>query len=152
MTSATLLSHPASADTAPTRDALLAEASALGAYVVGGDVEPDLLERYVAAHAHLDIATGEPDDVAVLEFAVRHRVTLPCLDAACALVRPSALLHRKALLMAAILETTPRYAERFLPRSTGWVALIALGARVGVTTVLQLVVGLPLLAFLRGRR
>lgn len=122
----------------------------LSRYILGRDASPELLERYVGAHAHLDVGATDAEH-AVLEFAVIHPWSLPCLDAAVALVRPQALLHRKALLMTAILETTPEHADAFLPRAASLPRLAWLGVRVAVSTAAQLLVGLPLLALV-GRR
>jgi len=140
---------PPELDPHPTR--LRAEAAALGRHILGRPVDSEFVERYVAAHAHLPLEARDPGDAAVLDFALAHPVFLPCLDAAAALTRPEALLHRKAILLAAILEASPRYADQFLPRTVGWPGLLGLGLGIGMTTAFQLAVGLPVLALV-GRR
>jgi len=132
-------------------DLLRREASALARYVLGRDAAPALLERYVAAHEHLDVGAVRREDTTVLDFALAHPWSLASLDSATALLRPHALLHRKALLMTAILETTPEHADAFLPRAVGWPALAWLAVRVGCSTAAHLVVGVPLLLVLRHR-
>jgi hypothetical protein len=133
------------------RSELRVEADALGRYVLGRPVPAELAERYVVAHDHVAMDESSPGDRAILRFALAHRAALPCLDAAAALVRPHSLLHRKALLMTAILEASPDAADDFLPRSVGWLRLITLGATVGVATIAQLTVGMPLLLVLQRR-
>ena len=140
-------SVPASRDV----EALRREGSALARCLLGRDAAPELLQRYADAHAHLDVGAASREDVAGLDFAVAHRWSLASLDAATALLRPHALLHRKALLMTAILETTPEHADAFLPRTMGWLGLAWLAVRAGCSTVGHLVVGVPLLLALRRR-
>lgn len=130
---------------------LLAEGRALGRWIIGRPVDAEFVERYASAHAHLLLTTDDPGDRAVLAYAIAHPRLLPPLDAASALVRPQSILHRKALLMTAILEASPTHAEMFLPRTRGWAGLLALAAGVGIVTVMQLALGLPLLALLRRR-
>jgi hypothetical protein len=137
---------------APVPDALLRhEARALGRFIVGGEVAGELVERYVDAHRHLFTEPQSLADLGLVAFAVAHPILLPCLDAAAALAGPDALLHRKALLMAAILEASPRHADDFLPRTRGLAGLLALLLRVGVASAAHVAVGLPALLILRRR-
>jgi len=129
--------------------ALREEARVFGRFIAGGPVEHEFVERYVAAHAHLPIEVRDAADERVLTFAVAHPAALPALDAASALVWPHSLLHRKALLMAAILEASPRYADDFLPRRSSWGRLVLLVVSVGLSTAYQVARGLPLLLVLR---
>lgn len=126
------------------RDPLRDEALALGRFIVRQPIGDEFVERYVAAHRHLPLQSDDPRERAVVAFAVAHPLALPCMEAAVALLRPHSLLHRKAILMTAILEASPTYADEFLPRRTGWPALVWLAARVGVTTAAQVAIGLPL--------
>lgn len=124
----------------------------LSRYILGGgDASLALLQRYADAHVHLDVGGATTSDRATLAFALAHPWLLPSLDAAAAFVRPQALLHRKALLMTAILEASPDHADLFLPRVAGWLALGWLGARVAFSTVVHLAVGLPLLLTIERR-
>jgi hypothetical protein len=132
-------------------DTLHAEALALGRFIVGRPIAPALVDRYVEAHRHLFEEEADGRDRELVAFAARHPRLLPSLDAALALTRPDALLHRKALLMAAILEASPDHADDFLPRTRSLAGLVALGARVGLRSAVEVAIGLPLLAVL-GRR
>lgn len=124
---------------------LRAEASVLGRFLVRRAVEPEFVDRYVAAHAFQFLDEHDARDRAILAWAVAHPSLLPCVDAALALRRPDALLHKKALLMAAILEASPAYVDEFLPRAIGVAGLAFLGLRLGLGTALHLAIGVPLL-------
>jgi hypothetical protein len=143
---------PRPVDTARHRvESLRAEARTLGRWIVGRAIDEELVDRYAVAHAHLPLDGDGARDAALLAFALAHPRLLPALDAAAALVRPRAALHRKALLMTAILETSPQHAVAFLPHTRGWLALATLAASVGLTTAAQVAVGLPLLAVVERR-
>ena len=132
-------------------DQLRAEAAAIGRFILKRPIEAEFIDRYVAAHEHLALRPSYRADATVLAFAMTHVATLPSLDAAAALVRPQALLHRKALLLTAILEASPRYADQFLPRTRSWLGLAALVARVGLATMFQIAVGVLILAMVERR-
>ena len=121
------------------------EASALGRLVLRREIESEFVDRYVAAHTHLFTEALPSREAALVAFAMRHPMLLPSLDAAAALVRPGSLLHRKGLLMAAILEASPRYADEFLPRRAGVPQLVVLCVQTGITTLVRLAIGIPLL-------
>jgi hypothetical protein len=132
-------------------EALRLEARALGRLILRRDVDSEFIERYVEAHNHLFTGPQSADELAIVRYGTAHPLVLPGLDAAAALTRPASLLHKKALLMAAILETSPRYADEFLPRRCGWVGLAVLTVRLGLGTLGRLLVGLPVLWFVRSR-
>ena len=132
-------------------EALRLEARALGRMILRMQVDAEFVERYVQAHDHLFTGPQLPRELAIVRFAVLHPLILSCLDAAAAFTQPDALLHKKALLMAAILETSPRYADEFLPRRCGWMGLVLLAARLGIGTAANLIVGLLTLWLLRRR-
>ncbi len=124
--------------------ALLVEAAVLTRFVVGREAGPEFAARYVAAHQHLLREPIEPRDATLLSLVIHRRWLLPCVDAALALRRPAALLHKKTLLMAAILEASPRFADDFLPRRAGALGLAWLSLRIGTATIAQLAIGLPI--------
>jgi hypothetical protein len=113
-------------------------------------VEPpsELIERYVAAHQRM---LGEPDGPE-LRFVHRHPRALPFLDAALGLGRTRSLLRKKIFLTAAILETSPLYAEFFLDPSSTPARTLAALAWCGLTSVARLSIGIPLLMLARKRR
>ena len=140
---------PESTSTTPRM--LKSEAQAFGRLILRLDVEPEFIDRYIAAHDHLFTGPQLPTEVAVVAFAMRYPRLLPCLDAAAALLRPESLLHKKALLMTAILEASPRYADEFLPRKRSLGGLCMLLVMLGFTTAVQVTVGALLLVFVRPR-
>jgi len=94
-------------------EVLEAEARRIGHYLVGVDVSETLVERYREANHILFPDRPSPTDAAVLEFVRRHPWSLPPLESALGLIRPGALLRRKLVVMTAILETDPRFADSF---------------------------------------
>jgi hypothetical protein len=140
----------ATQETSP--DALRLEALALGKLILRRDIDPQFIDRYIEAHNHVFTGPQPLRDLAIVHFAASHAWLLPALDAAAAFKFPNSLLHKKALLMAAILEASPCYADDFLPRRCGWPSLVILTARLGIGTACALIIGLPLLFFLRSRQ
>ena len=59
------------------------------------------------------------------------------LDAAAGLLRPGGALRNRILLMAAILETTPEFADHFLPQHMGPLALVLHVGVAGTVAVLN---------------
>jgi hypothetical protein len=119
------------------------EARVFGRYLVGEVPTQELVERYAAANRRLAHSIGS-EDAAVVAFARRHPWSVGFLDAAAALLRPDGLLRSKILMMAAILETTPRFAEEFLPRPVPRLVLLVRGAAIGLVAVTKAALGLLL--------
>jgi len=140
-------------DVAATDDVLAAEARVFARYLVGHAAGEALAARYAAGSRALFPEPPAPRDAAVLGFVRRHPWSLGLLDAASGLVRPGGPLRNRILLMAAILETTPEFADRFLPRQQGPLALVLKVAGAGALAVAEAVLGAllyPLAARSRG--
>jgi len=88
------------------------EARNFGRYILERDVDVTSCERYERAIRELGYDYDDP----VADFAANHPWSIAALDGALALTQPDALLRKKLLLMAAILETRPAYCDSFLPR------------------------------------
>ena len=133
--------------TAASDDELAAEARLFARYLVGRDPIPAHVDRYVAAsRAHF----GEPlavEDAAVLAWVRRHAWSVGMLDAAAGLLRPGGALRNRILLMAAILETTPEFADHFLPRQVGPLALVLRLGVSGLVAVVNAIAGVALHRF-----
>lgn len=127
-----------------------------------GDVAPDraligvaaryLVGRLPSAHllARCEVATRErlaPPaagvDLALWRFVARHPWSLGPLDAAAAVLRPQGDLRSRLLVVAAVLEATPEYAEEFLPCRGGLLNLARLPV-LGLTAVVRAFLGLML--------
>ncbi len=122
------------------RDTLAAEAKRFGRYLVG-EVPPDeFVGRYVKAHEARweDLLIPSP----ALGAVTNHPWLLPWLDAACAIVQPDDPLRRKLLLMTAVLECSPRYAHRFLPKRKRLPALLLEVAWLGLHGAVRIAGGL----------
>lgn len=118
-----------------------ADARLFGRYLVGEDPGEPFVERYLAAADTLLSSSPGP----VVRFARRRPGTLPLLDAASAVVRPRGPLRSRLLVMAAVLEASPAYADRFLPQPASAVRQIVDVAAAGGAGALKAVAGLPVL-------
>ncbi len=83
-------------------------------YLIGVRPPWELAARYTEANRVL--FADEPAPSPLVQFVHLRPWSLPYIDAACGLLKPDDMLRRKLLLAAAILETTPEYAGKFLPR------------------------------------
>lgn len=135
--------NPASSKPPEPSPADRAFARAACRYLLRGEPPAGVVERLAEAfRLHPGLSGGSP----ALRLASRRPVLLGPLDAACALARRDDPLRRRLLAAAAVLETDPLLADRFLPprRPSPAHALGAAGAallRAGVLAV----VGLPIL-------
>jgi hypothetical protein len=123
---------------------LEAEARLFARYLLGRDPPEEMTERYVRANGILFLDSGDARDRRLLDLVRRRPALLGCLDAAAGLLAPNSLLRKKLLLMAAILEVSPLFAEEFLPRTLSIPRLLATLAGNAVTAGLKLVLGVPL--------
>jgi len=121
------------------------EARIFARYLVGRDPSPTHIERYVAASRTHFPDPLAPEDAAVLAWVRRHPWTVGPLDAASGLTRPGGALRSRVLLMAAVLEATPEFADDFLPHHLGPLALVARVGIAGVVAVTNALGGLLLL-------
>lgn len=121
------------------------EARLFARTLVGRVPREELVARYVEACRTLFPAPGSPRDEALLAFARRHPWSVSLLDAACGLLWRNARLRERMLVMAAVLEASPDFAEEFLPRTLGPLALFAQLAGVGIVAVGRALAGVLLL-------
>jgi hypothetical protein len=121
------------------------EARVLSRYLVGRVPQGALLSRYGDAIRTLLPEPGSAPDEAVVSFVRRHPWSVSLLDAACGLALPRARLREKILVMAAVLEASPDFAEEFLPRTAGRAALLAQLAWLGCLAAARALAGLVLL-------
>jgi hypothetical protein len=126
-------------------DSLEFEARVFSRYLVGRVADAPLRARYAEAVRTLLPMPGSARDEAILAFVQRHPWSVSLLDAACGLVAPSARLREKLLVMAAVLEASPDFADEFLPRTVRRGALLARIAALGCLAVGRALLGLLLL-------
>lgn len=98
--------------------ALEAEAELFGLYLLGRPIHARARAMYLEAMEAAPHTLSHRDQ-AVMRFAARHPRTLGLLDAGLALLRPNDELRRRLFIMFSILETSPLYADVFLPKHHG---------------------------------
>jgi len=128
-------------------EALEAEARRFGRYLMGGDLPEALVERYREANLALFPDLPSPADAAVLEFVRRHPWSLPPLESALGLIRPGALLRRKLVVLLAILETEPRFADSFGALTPGRPGAVLRLLGLGLSSTVKLAGGFLLYPF-----
>lgn len=129
---------------------LATESILIGRYLLGCDPPRELQERYVAAHRILYHEQGKSAESPELRFIHHHPWALPFIDAGAGLLQPESVVREKILLMTAILEATPVYAEFFLPGRTPVLTLLLDVTWQALRGGLKIVVGLPLFLWARG--
>ena len=125
----------------PEDQELELEGRLFGRYLVGREPPRELVERYRAANRILLGGTAPGSDAAVVAFARRHPWSIPFLDGATGLVRPGSLLRNKILVMAAVLEASPAFAEEFLSRTVHPVSLVLRVLGLATLAVVRAAVG-----------
>lgn len=122
------------------------EAITFGKYLLSGETPDEKsIALYEAAHGYknLSVPAGEEK---LFSFAVRNRWALGAIDGALAFKNPDHIVRRKLLLMSAILESRPKYADLFIPKKRSVFYLIAFGW-IGFRAITKAVFGRLLLAF-----
>ena len=123
---------------------LEAEARTFTRYLIGRTPPPELVARYCEANATLFTAPVPAVEAGIVAFVRRHPWSVGLLDAAVGLRRPGSLLRNKILVMAAILETSPAFADDFLTRPLHPVVLALRVAGLGTLAVARTLLGLVL--------
>jgi hypothetical protein len=120
---------------------LQTEARVFSRYLVGRNPPDELIDRYEKANGILFAEPCDRRDAALIGFVGRHPWSVSFLDAASGLLRPSGLLRGKILTMGAILETSPEFADDFLPREEHPAAFVFHLLILGVVAVACVVLG-----------
>ncbi len=120
---------------------LAGECALFSRYLIGCLPPMEIARRYVRAHESI---LASPCD-GVVAFAVRHPWALPYLDAACGVRKPDGLLRKKLLVLTAILEATPQFADEFLPEALGRTRFVWQAGRYAAAALAKAAVGMVLL-------
>jgi len=120
------------------------EARVFSRCLVGRIPPQELVDRYCEANRVLIPEPVGARDAALVGFIRKHPWSTPFLDAACGLLRPNGLLRSRMLIMAAVLEASPEFAEEFLPRTTHPVRLIVSVAGHGLLGLFRTLAGMLL--------
>lgn len=128
------------------RSILKQEAITFGKYLLSGETPDEKsIALYEAAHGHKNLSVLAAEQK-LFDFAVRNRWALGAIDGALAFKNPDHIVRRKLLLMSAILESRPKYAELFIPKKRSVFYLIAFGW-IGFRAICKAIFGRVLLAF-----
>lgn len=95
-------------------DDLRAEGQRFGRYLLGDELAPLLVDRYVAAMRSLELSIDRRDRD-LLDLVKHHPRLLGLVDGGLALRRPQSAIRTKLLVMSAILEATPEHMAAFDP-------------------------------------
>lgn len=122
-----------------------AQARILGRYLLGEDPAANVVDMYERAVTFREAPAGEVER-RIFEAAVRRPASMRYYDAACALFYPRGLLRDRLLLMSAILEAQPEYANLFLPMARDRLCCLRIAGASARFTVNALI-GVVLLVF-----
>jgi hypothetical protein len=90
-------------------------ADQIALHIVGAHADEREKALYLRAMRTFELRLTDAE-MALWESMLRSRRMMAWADAGLALLRPSSVLRQKILVMVAILETSPRFADYFLPR------------------------------------
>lgn len=83
-------------------------------------------------------------DERLLRFILRHPRLLPSIDAGLALIHPHSEIRRRLYVLFAILESTPIYADYFLPINRN-VFYILIAAGIGIRAIWRAIIGVVII-------
>jgi len=116
------------------------EARIFARYLLQTEPTDSAIKLYNAA---MQANSGDADgsDKKLLSLIVKYPFLLSCVDAGLALLKPNSEVRRRLYVMFSILESTPDYHERFLPkqRSPLFVFVLIL---VGIRAVFRTAAGI----------
>ena len=116
-------------------------------YLLGQEPPQDLIQRYIEANSILFTGETSRSDLAVVAFVQRNPWSLPFIDAASALFRPNSLLRNKILVMIAILEATPQFADVFIPEPFSIPQFVWRMAGYGISSMAKFLIGVFIYPF-----
>lgn len=121
-------------------DELTTEATVFSTYLLHKKPSAAAVELYVKA---MQANPGKLDEseAKLLKFALKHAWLLGCIDGGLVLVRPHSEVRRRIYTMLSILETTPDFAQDFLPTQRSWSYIFVVGWA-GVRGVARAAIGM----------
>jgi hypothetical protein len=128
------------------------EAILFSQYLGKSNPPKELIERYINANKKLEIDVPSGIDAEILKYIHAHPWSVPFLDAATGILRPETSIRKKIYVMAAVLETSPLFAEDFLPIDSSPIKLLLQLLVYGLLAGTKVFLGLPLLLYLRLRK
>ena len=129
-----------------SNDTSEAEARAFGRYLLRREPSATAVQLYCSAIRQRRLNCSTRDEK-IIRSVMRHRRLLPLIDGALAFSNKGSALREKLLLMSAILETQPEYADLFSPKQRAAGYWIIVGLRL-CAAAFRLVCGRILLCFI----
>lgn len=121
------------------------EALTFGKYLLSGETPDEKsIALYEEAHRYKKLEVS-PAEKKLFGFALRNRWALGAIDGALAFKNPEHVIRRKLLVMSAVLETRPRYADKFIPERRSFFYVFVFGW-IGFRAMCKAVFGRLLLA------
>jgi hypothetical protein len=122
-----------------TTDELSREARIFSNYLLHKNPSEAATALYIKA---MQANPGKLDDseAKLLEFALKHAWLLSCIDGGLVFIKPHSEVRRRIYTMLSILETTPDFAQDFLPKQRAWWYAFVVGWA-GVRGVVRAAVG-----------
>ena len=120
-------------------DELALEANIFSKYLLHKKPSKAAVELYIKA---MQANPGKLDEgeAKLLKFSLKHAWLLSCIDGGLVFVKPHSEVRRRIYTMLSILETTPDFAQDFLPTQRSWSYAFVVGWA-GVRGVARAAVG-----------
>jgi len=131
----------------PPADADVREGQILALHLVGAGFPEVIPARYAECiqKKRGDGIAETPDPLTA--FALKHPIWIGPLDTFLGLAVRRHDLRKRLLVMAALMECTPEYADRFLAERIGFGDLLLLGLRLGPVIAIKAVLGALVYSF-----
>lgn len=121
-------------------------------YLIGKFPPDELITRYIQGNQTLFLCEPTKGEASLLNFCRKNEWSVSFLDGGAGFLASENLLRKKILLMSAVLETSPKFADDFLPKPVRWSNLIFQSMVGGLGTFVSLLFGVPLYFLLGGNR
>jgi len=108
----------------------MTEAEIFGKYLLGNIPNQKSVILYVDAMNKLKISLDKKEEK-LLQFMLRNPNSVKWIDSGLAMFRKESPIRKKLLVMSAILETIPEYANLFFPKRTSIIYVFWVGFRAG---------------------
>lgn len=123
------------------------EANSIGEYLLG-EKKPikKVIDLYIKAIEIKQLSLTDNEN-GIWLFMMKNKWSIGCIDSALAFFSPHSNIRKRLLVMLAILETMPEYADLFLPRSRSFLYQLYI-LWVGIRAIYKTTIGYLILKFI----